>query len=513
MAHLVRHPRIHAFDNSEGRFGLESGYEAIKLLGRGGTGQTWLCVERRSGRKVALKLQQRPLPKHTLDLTYNEIVIQAEVGWGSPHMCTLREVVLTPSHLALVLDYESGGSLAEYVAAQIPKVSRLELCVEEEEARFMYRQLIAGVEYLHSLHVAHRDIKLDNSLLGGDRPPRVKLCDFQFAKYWGKPEYARMTTHLGTAVYMAPEVITNRQNHRSYNPVEADVWACGIWLVALLVGAFPFDNRPGVDDRTAEMQILHQEMSGSWHDSKFVKPYIGHLSAGCMDLLDRTLAVDPRKRISLHEIARHPWLAAPLRAPYDAAWEACVAEQKAARERMAKLPHDPEAVMARNGRVFALVQEAGRPGGDGASHDRLAALPALPMVDPESMPHALRIDMRPEAVCARGHSARVQSLLDGPEDAEEAALEAAVLPNKFRDTAPRPAAAPKEPDAPVPNGAGAEREGLLTETPAEGTPADSPTQAPAEAQKADAPTKTAAEATPEQAPVAGDAAPTPPGTQ
>lgn len=123
-------------------------------------------------------------------------------------------------------------------------------------------------------------------------------------------------------MYMAPEVITNRQNHKSYNPgeaaggrsgvergdgstglqpsdgrgclgpagrrgiwcqhgplgrpgpqvsrrcirqslphpslraVEADVWACGIWLVALLVGAFPFDNRPGVDDRTAEMQIL-----------------------------------------------------------------------------------------------------------------------------------------------------------------------------------------------------------------------------------------------------------------
>lgn len=38
--------------------------------------------------------------------------------------------------------------------------------------------------------------------------------------------------------------------------VEADVWACGIWLVALLVGAFPFDNRPGVDDITAELQIL-----------------------------------------------------------------------------------------------------------------------------------------------------------------------------------------------------------------------------------------------------------------
>lgn len=441
MAHLVRHPRIHAFDNVEGRFGLESGYEAVRLLGRGGTGQTWLCRRRGTGEEVALKLQQRPLPKHTLDLTYNEVVIQAEVGWGSPHMCTLQEVMLTPTHLAMVLDYEAGGSCAEYVAAQIPKVARLELCVDEERARYMFRQLIAGVEYLHSLHVAHRDIKLDNSLMDGADPARVKLCDFQFAKYWGKPEYARMTTHLGTAVYMAPEVITNRQNHKSYNPVEADVWACGIWLVALLVGAFPFDNRPGVDDRTAEMQILHQEMSAPWHDSKFVRPYIGKLSPGCMDLLDRTLAVDPRRRISLGEISAHPWLAAPLAEPYAGAWEACVAAQRAARERMARLPHDPEAVMARNGRVFALVQEAGRGGDAGTSHERLATLPALPMVDAASMPHVVRVDMRPEAVRARAASARVRSLLDVDPDGEgaeggEPAAAPAPPPRKFRDTAP-----------------------------------------------------------------------------
>ena len=55
---------------------------------------------------------------------------------------------------------------------------------------------------------------------------------------------------------MAPELIENRAAHTPYNPVEADVWAAGIWLVALLCGAFPFDNRPGADDTAAEMQIL-----------------------------------------------------------------------------------------------------------------------------------------------------------------------------------------------------------------------------------------------------------------
>jgi serine/threonine protein kinase len=49
-----------------------------------------------------------------------------------------------------------------------------------------------------------RDIKLDNTLLDGEPEPTIKLCDFQFAKYWGWPQMTRMTTHLGTAVYMAP---------------------------------------------------------------------------------------------------------------------------------------------------------------------------------------------------------------------------------------------------------------------------------------------------------------------
>jgi len=61
-------------------------------------------------------------------------------------------------HLAGVqaMDYEAGGSAAEYVAQQIPKVSRLELIVSEDMARLMFRQLIAGLEHLHDNHVAHR---------------------------------------------------------------------------------------------------------------------------------------------------------------------------------------------------------------------------------------------------------------------------------------------------------------------------------------------------------------------
>ena len=67
------------------------------------------------------------------------------------------------------------------------------------------QQCIEAVDYCHQRNVAHRDLKLDNTLLDTNDPPHVKICDFGFAKLMGPN--ATMTTGLGTAVYMAPQQI------------------------------------------------------------------------------------------------------------------------------------------------------------------------------------------------------------------------------------------------------------------------------------------------------------------
>ncbi len=56
------------------------------------------------------------------------------------------------------------------------------------------QQYIPAVEYLHAHHVAHRDLKLDNIVLDGSMPPRIKVCDFGFAKNWD--EESKMFTQV-----------------------------------------------------------------------------------------------------------------------------------------------------------------------------------------------------------------------------------------------------------------------------------------------------------------------------
>ncbi|MCJ1461844.1 hypothetical protein MMC07_000443 [Pseudocyphellaria aurata] len=115
------------------------------------------------------------------------------------------------------------------------------------------QQFIMAVEYCHKHNVAHRDLKLDNTLLSDDSPPLIKLCDFGFAKEWA--DDAQMFTHIGTPVYMSPELINSREGAKGYDGQSVDVWASGILLIVMLLGTFPFDHIEHPDPNTSEAHL------------------------------------------------------------------------------------------------------------------------------------------------------------------------------------------------------------------------------------------------------------------
>ena len=98
------------------------------------------------------------------------------------------------------------------------------------EAQKYFRQLISAVEYLHSRGVAHRDLKPENLLL--DENDNLKVSDFGLATVYRLQGKERsLDTRCGTLPYVAPEVL-----ERPYQAEPADIWSCGIILVALLTG-------------------------------------------------------------------------------------------------------------------------------------------------------------------------------------------------------------------------------------------------------------------------------------
>ena len=100
----------------------------------------------------------------------------------------------------------------------------------------VFRQICDGVEYLHEIGLAHRDLKLDNCVMSSDNV--VKLIDFGTATVFHYPGKAHTpaTGIVGSDPYLAPEVL----NGDSYDPRKTDVWSVAIIFFCMVLRRFPW---------------------------------------------------------------------------------------------------------------------------------------------------------------------------------------------------------------------------------------------------------------------------------
>jgi len=136
-------------------------YHFGKVLGTGSFGVVRLVHHKLSGTKTAVKTYDKRKIKDSAQLKRVQQEIRLMARANHPNIVRLFETLESQHRVHLVMEYVAGGNLCQYV--------KLKKKLSESEARLIFQQLSHASAYLHSINVAHRDIKLENVLFGPDK--------------------------------------------------------------------------------------------------------------------------------------------------------------------------------------------------------------------------------------------------------------------------------------------------------------------------------------------------------
>lgn len=297
-------------------------FERIEALRASIFGEIVLCRDTQTREEVIIKtvdlslaLKQRSRTHESVQeniLKEIEVLRQLSMQGGHPNVINMRQYYVTRSgcFLHVVLDYCQGGDLLD--ACMPPSVpastttspsdsNKLLVTpprrrIDEPTALRYLKDVLAGLSYLHSNGIAHRDISLENILLLDDR---AVITDFGLCAQQDKHENVFSCTEIvGKHYYMAPEIVARSR----YDPKKADIWSVGVSFFILLTSSPPFERASPTDPGFRYV---------SKHGVKAVFrawTLDNSVSAATQDLLECMMTIDPHKRISMEEIMQHPAL-------------------------------------------------------------------------------------------------------------------------------------------------------------------------------------------------------------
>nr|CCA26295.1 protein kinase putative [Albugo laibachii Nc14] len=162
--------------------------------------------------------------------------------------------------------------------------------LSEPEVRYYVRQLVQGLEYLHTKLIIHRDLKLGNLFLTEDM--QLKIGDFGLAARLDDVE-DRKRTMCGTPNYIAPEILTGQRGDG--HSFEVDIWSMGVVIYTLLIGKPPFE--------TSDVKDTYRRI----RSNQYTFPSDVPISCEAKSLVTSILQTDPQSRPPLEEIMAHPF--------------------------------------------------------------------------------------------------------------------------------------------------------------------------------------------------------------
>ncbi len=280
-----------------------------KSLGKGTFAKVELATHTIFHTEVALKV----IVKSEIKDPYMKIHLYREASilgrLRHPNIVELIEICKSADIYCLVLEYVPGGTLFDFVQARGT--------VPEFQCRIFCKQLISAIAYMHKMRILHRDLKLENILLDGQR---LVLVDFGLSNTWypGK----QMNTHCGSAGTSVQALLGRNLVSFQFSPTEyaspelfrkditygagVDVWSFGVILFTMLIGHLPFQNESdkfgGRDTITALIQKITKGLVSSHYKE------LDRVSLDCRSMVISCLDVNLATRIKVKDIVSSPWI-------------------------------------------------------------------------------------------------------------------------------------------------------------------------------------------------------------
>lgn len=265
-------------------------YHLGRCIGKGNFSEVHIGVHRETGDRVAVKIvdtmKTEQFSKKSRSVTLNiDSEMQVLRSLDHPNIIRFYGMYRSPTNVHLILEYADGGDLLNRILEKG--------CYDEKDGRIVFSQICAGVAYLHSRDICHRDLKPDNVLLTADGT--AKLSDFGLARHASQSEN-NFRTYCGTPHYFAPEMFKLQKQQVDGYGKAVDVWSLGVILYIIVSGKPPFDDE----------NLGEQVVNGIF---EFDGPEFESVSDSAKDLISRLMTVDPKLRLTADEALKHPWLA------------------------------------------------------------------------------------------------------------------------------------------------------------------------------------------------------------
>ena len=208
----------------------------------------------------------------------------------------------------------------EYMKHDLYGILKSNIDYTLSQIKYIFHELVLGLKYLHENNILHRDLKPGNILVNAKN--EIKIGDFGLARIFSNSSnIKRYTNQVVTVCYRAPELLLGETNYST----EVDIWSLGCILLELLIRRTVF-----IDKEEKSTFVLICKLCGipndkNWEGVTKYKNYNLIIPRGkyeckinnetfptfdgvTLDIIKQMLTLNPKKRITLDAILKHPFL-------------------------------------------------------------------------------------------------------------------------------------------------------------------------------------------------------------